>query len=110
MAYCDHNATSPLRSQCRDAIAHALAVSGNPSSVHAHGRAARAIVEDARDAVAKLAAAKAEAVIFTSGATESNDLAIKGAVVGALDQSAAGTATRISRLFVSAIEHSSVLK
>src|SRR5581483_12013596 len=72
---------------------------------HAHGRAARAIVEDAREHVAGLAGAKAEEVIFTSGATESNALALAGAVDGALEQEA-----RITRLFVSAIEHSSVLK
>jgi cysteine desulfurase len=110
MAYCDHNATSPLRSEAREAIARALGVSGNPSSVHAHGRAARAMVEEAREAVAKLAGAKADTVIFTSGATESNDLAIRGAIAGALDQNAAGAGARITRLFVSAIEHSSVLK
>lgn len=110
MAYCDHNATSPLRPESRDAMAHALTVGGNPSSVHANGRAARAIVEDARAAVAALAGAKADAVIFTSGATESNDLAIKGAVQGAIEQYTANTGARITRLFVSAIEHSSVLK
>ena len=109
MAYCDHNATSPLRPLSRDAIAHALTVGGNPSSVHAKGRAARAIVEDAREAVAALAGAKADEVIFTSGATESNDLAIRGAVLGAIEQSEK-TSERITRLFVSAIEHSSVLK
>ena len=109
MAYCDHNATSPLRPQCRDAIAQALTIGGNPSSVHANGRAARAVVEDARAAVAKLAGAVADDVIFTSGATESNDLAIRGAVLGAIEQSEK-TSERITRLFVSAIEHSSVLK
>ena len=110
MAYCDHNATSPLRPEAYKAMAHALEVGGNPSSVHANGRAARAIVEEARAAVAALAGAKADAVIFTSGATESNDLAIKGAVQGALDQFAAKTGARITRLFVSAIEHSSIIK
>jgi cysteine desulfurase len=109
MAYCDHNSTSPLRPQCRDAVIHALGIGGNPSSVHANGRAARAIVEQAREAVAKLAGAKPDEVIFTSGATESNDLAIRGAVLGAIDQSEK-TSERITRLFVSAIEHSSALK
>lgn len=110
MAYCDHNSTAPLRPQAREAVLHALAVGGNPSSVHAHGRAARAIVEEARAAVAALANAKPDQVIFTSGATEANDLAIKGAIQGALDQFAAKTGARMTRLFVSAIEHSSVLK
>jgi cysteine desulfurase len=110
MPYCDHNATAPLRPSCRDAIAHALAVTGNPSSVHAHGRAARAIVEEAREQVASLANAKSDQVIFTSGATEANALALWGAVEGAIDQSETEKSTRVTRLFVSAIEHSSVLK
>ena len=110
MPYCDHNATAPLRPSCRDAIAHALTVTGNPSSIHAHGRAARAIVEEARVQVARLANAKPDQVIFTSGATEANALALWGAVEGAIDQNEAEKAGRITRLFVSAIEHSSVLK
>jgi len=110
MTYCDHNATAPLRPASRDAMVHAFTVTGNPSSVHAHGRAARAIVEEARDQVAKLVKAKADQVIFTSGATEANNLALWGAVEGAIDQSEADKAARITRLFVSAIEHSAVLK
>src|ERR1700742_2068459 len=110
MAYCDHNATAPLRPACRDAIAHALTVTGNPSSVHTHGRAARAIVEEARDRVARLVGANADQVIFTSGATEANALALWGAVEGAIDQGETEKVARITRLFVSAIEHSSVLK
>ncbi len=110
MAYCDHNATSPLRPLCRDAMAHALSVTGNPSSVHAHGRAARAIVEQARESVARLVRAKPDQVIFTSGATEANNLALWGAVEGAIDQCETEKSARITRLFVSAIEHSSVLK
>ena len=108
MHFCDHNATSPLRPECRDAVLHALTIGGNPASVHAAGRAARAIVEEARDAVARLAGAKAEDVIFTSGATESNSLALWGAVEGAMSEGE--KPVRITRLFVSAIEHSSVLK
>ena len=110
MPYCDHNATAPLRPSCRDAIAQALAVTGNPSSIHAHGRAARAMVEEAREWVAKLAGAKADQVIFTSGATEANALALWGAVEGAIDRSETEKSARITRLFVSAVEHSSVLK
>jgi cysteine desulfurase len=108
MHFCDHNATSPLRPECRDAVLHALSIGGNPSSAHAAGRAARAIVEEARDAVAKLAGAKPDEVIFTSGATESNSLALWGAVEGAMTEGE--KPIRITRLFVSAIEHSSVLK
>ena len=105
MHYLDHNATSPLRPECLSAVTHALAVGGNPSSIHARGRAARAVMEEARDKVANLAGAKPAEVIFTSGATEANDLALFGAVEGSL----AEDQVRITRVFVSAIEHSSVL-
>lgn len=105
MHYLDHNATSPLRPECLSAVTHALAVGGNPSSIHGKGRAARALVEEARARLAELAGAKPDAVIFTSGATESNNLALFGAVEASL----AEDQTRITRIFVSAIEHSSVL-
>jgi cysteine desulfurase len=105
MHYLDHNATSPLRPESLSAVTHALAVGGNPSSIHANGRAARTIMEEARDKVAALARARPENVIFTSGATEANHLALFGAAEGSLE----GEDSRITRLFVSAIEHSSVL-
>jgi cysteine desulfurase len=105
MHYLDHNATSPLRPESLSAMTHALAVSGNPSSVHGNGRAARAIVEEARERVAALAGAKAGQVIFTSGATESCNLALFGAAEGSLE----GEDSRITRVFVSAIEHKAVL-
>lgn len=104
MAYLDHNATSPLRDQSRLAAEHALGLGANASSIHAAGRAARALIEDARTKVATLAGAKPADVIFTSGGTEANALALWGAVQGAVDAGA-----RITRLFVSAIEHDSVL-
>ncbi len=105
MHYLDHNATSPLRPESLSAITHAVSVGGNPSSVHGAGRAARAIVEEARERIATLVNADAAQVIFTSGATESNNLALFGAAEGSLD----GENSRITRVFVSAIEHSSVL-
>jgi cysteine desulfurase len=95
--YLDYNATAPVRPQAAEAVAHALALGGNPSSVHAAGRAARALVEQARAEVAALIAAPASTVVFTSGGTEANALAIESAV-------AAGS----RRLIVSAIEHDSV--
>ncbi|HEY2884710.1 MAG TPA: cysteine desulfurase family protein [Rhizomicrobium sp.] len=104
MPYLDHNATSPLRAESRAAMERALAIGGNPSSVHGQGRAARAEVEDAREAVATLAGARAQDLVFTSGGTEANALALWGAVQGAVEAGA-----RITRLFVSAIEHDSVL-
>src|SRR5262249_47405779 len=103
MHYLDHNATSPLRDEARLAMERALAVGGNPSSVHTSGRAARAIVEDARAALAQLVGARVENVIFTSGGTESNSLALFGAIQGAAE-----AGERITRLFVSAVEHDSV--
>lgn len=103
MTYLDHNATSPLRPEARAAMARAMEIGGNPSSVHGAGRIARALVEAAREQVAALAHARAQDVIFTSGGTEANALALWAAVQGALDAEA-----RITRLFVSAIEHDSV--
>ncbi len=104
MAYLDHNATSPVRAEVRQAADRALAMGGNASSVHAGGRAARALIEQARAQVAALAGARSEDVIFTSGGTEANALALWGAVQGAADMDA-----RLTRLFVSSIEHESVL-
>jgi cysteine desulfurase len=69
-SYLDHNATAPIRPEVADAVARALAMPGNPSSVHAEGRAARAAIERARDQVAALVGAKARNVVFTSGGTE----------------------------------------
>ncbi|MBC7167588.1 aminotransferase class V-fold PLP-dependent enzyme, partial [Phenylobacterium sp.] len=70
--YLDYNATAPVRPQAQAAVAEALAAGGNPSSVHAAGRAARARMEAARAKVAALIAAPASTVIFTSGGTEAN--------------------------------------
>jgi cysteine desulfurase len=103
MTYLDHNATSPLRPEARAAMARAMEMGGNPSSVHGAGRAARALVEAAREQVAGLVHARAQDVVFTSGGTEANAMALWGVVHGAADAEA-----RITRLFVSAIEHDSV--
>lgn len=96
LRYLDHNATAPLRPQALEAMTAALRDGGNPSSVHALGRRARAVVEDAREAVAALVNARPEQVIFTSGGTEADVLALRGC----------GRA----RAIVSAVEHSAVLK
>ena len=100
--YLDHNATSPLRSEARAALLAALgAPAGNASSIHAEGRAARALLDEARARVAALAGAPARDVVFTSGGSE----AIAAAIRGVADRAAP---TR-RRIVVSAIEHSSVL-
>jgi cysteine desulfurase len=98
--YLDWNATAPLRPEARNAVTAAADVTGNPSSVHAEGRVARRLVEDARQQVAALVGAQARDVIFTSGGTEANMLALA-------PPSNAGK--RDARLLVSAIEHASVL-
>jgi len=101
-AYFDWNATAPLREEARAAMAAALSLTGNASSVHAEGRAARQVVEVAREKVAKLAGAEAKNVTFTAGATEANMLALTPAI--ATDR----TKSLRDRLFLSAIEHPSV--
>ncbi len=97
--YLDYNATAPIRPEAVEAMTRAFAIGGNPSSVHAAGRSARAIVEHARNEVATLIGGPASTVIFTSGGTEANALAIESAA-----------ATGSKRLIVSAIEHDSVLE
>ena len=93
-AYLDWNATAPLRAEAAAAMAEALARTGNPSSVHRWGRAARQAVERARAQVAALVGAAPAEVIFTSGGTEANDLALLG--------------IRDRHVLISAIEHDSV--
>src|SRR5471030_536728 len=101
-AYFDWNATAPLRPEARAAMVAALELTGNASSVHGEGRNARRLVEEARAQVAALVGAEAKNVIFTSGATEANMLALTPALeIG-------GRREPRDRLFVSAIEHPSV--
>jgi len=105
MHYLDHNSTSPLRPESLSAMTHALAIGGNPSSPHGAGRAARAVVEEAREKIAALVGAAPDQLVFTSGATEACALALFGAVEGSLEGG-----SRITRLFVMSIEHKAVLK
>ena len=76
--YLDHAASTPVRDSARDAFVAALAVTGNPSSVHRDGQAARAIVEDARERVAAVFSCDPIEVVFTSGGTESVNLGVTG--------------------------------
>ena len=92
--YLDWNATAPLRPEAHAAVAKALSVHGNPSSVHAAGRAARRLVEEAREQVAALVNADPRDVVFTSGGTEANAQALSPVLGDAL--------------LVSSIEHPSV--
>lgn len=99
--YLDWNATAPLRTEAREAMTAALDISGNPSSVHAEGRAARRLVEEARAQVASAVGARLDDIVFTSGGTEANALALTPGWT--LGERAFG------RLIVSAIEHPSAL-
>lgn len=76
-AYLDYNATAPLRPEAREAMLACMAAGGNPSSVHAEGRAARAAVEAARERVAALVGASPAEVVFTSSATEAANTVLK---------------------------------
>ena len=101
-AYLDWNATAPLREEAREALHAALLLGGNPSSVHAEGRAARRLIENARDEVARFVGARPGDVFFTSSGTEANMLALTPAI-----QTADERRPR-EKLLISAIEHSSV--
>lgn len=100
--YLDHNATSPLRPVAAAAMVAALRLSGNASSIHAEGRAARAVIEEAREKLAALVGAKAKNVVFTSGGTEAACLALTPAL------GRAGVAPP-GRLLLGASEHACVL-
>jgi len=97
MIYLDHNATSPLRPEAREAMLAAIDAGGNPSSAHGLGRAARSIVETARESVASACGACAEDLTFTSGGTEAINLAMFSAI-----ESGA------RRLILSGLEHDAV--
>ncbi|HEY1983175.1 MAG TPA: cysteine desulfurase family protein [Xanthobacteraceae bacterium] len=101
-SYFDWNATAPMRPEARQAFDAALRLPGNPSSVHAEGRAARHVVENAREEVAALAGARPGDVFFTSSGTEANMLALTPAI-----ETAAEKRPR-SALLLSAVEHASV--
>jgi cysteine desulfurase len=100
--YLDWNATTPLRKEAHQAMTEALGLCGNPSSVHAEGRKVRRLVEEARATIAGGLGVAPRNVVFTSGGTEANALALRpGLRRGAL--------APVQRLVISAIEHPSVL-
>jgi cysteine desulfurase len=100
--YLDWNATAPLRREAREAMAAAWDLDGNPSSVHAEGRHARRLVEEARAGLARAVGALPRNVVFTSGGTEANALALTPGL-------RCDSGLPVERLLVSAIEHASVL-
>lgn len=93
--YLDHNASSPLRPSARAAMLAAMEMGGNASSIHREGRQAHKLLDDARESLAVALGCIAPMIVFTSGGSEANNLAIKG--------------SNAERLLVSAIEHPSVL-
>ncbi len=95
-SYLDHNATSPLRPSVKAAMLAAMDKGGNASSVHAEGRAARKVMDDAREQIAFRLGCLPQMIAFTSGGTEANNMALRGVAV--------------ERLLVSSIEHPSVLE
>ena len=101
MIYADYNATAPVRPEAKAAMLAALEVGANPSSVHGPGRAARKLLETARAQISLAIGARAQDLVFTSGGTEANALALNG-IVAQLE----GKCT----LLVSAIEHEAVTK
>jgi len=103
-AYLDYNATAPLRPQVLAEMVEALALPGNPSSMHFEGRAARGLIEKARENVAALLGASPKNVIFTSGGTEAANLALTPQINVGRDKRG------FDVLGVSAVEHACVLK
>lgn len=103
-AYLDHAATTPIAAEALAALTRELARTGNPSSLHGAGRRARRSVEDARETIASAAGAHPSEVIFTSGGTEADNLAVKG-----LYWSRHGDDPRRRRILCTAVEHHAVL-
>lgn len=101
--YLDHAATTPIRAEVLEAMTPALAgVFGNPSSVHGAGRAARALIDTARDQLASVLGARTREIVFTGGGSEADNLALRGVV-------AAGD-TRGRHLIISSVEHEAVFE
>src|SRR3954463_12226854 len=104
MAYLDHAATTPMLPEAIAAVAEAMGRVGNPSSLHAAGRAARRRVEEARESLAETLGARPSEVILTAGGTESDNLAVKGIFWARRDAD-----PRRRRVVASAVEHHAVL-
>ncbi|PRY31309.1 cysteine desulfurase family protein [Pseudosporangium ferrugineum] len=104
MAYLDHAATTPMLPEALDAYVAAARQIGNPSSLHAAGRGARRLVEESRERIAAVLGARPSEVIFTSGGTESDNLATKG-----IHWARRGADRRRNRVVASAVEHHAVM-
>jgi cysteine desulfurase len=104
MPYLDHAATTPIHPRAAEALAAQLAVPGNASSLHAAGRRARRVVEESRESVAAAFGARPSEVVFTSGGTESDNLAVKG-----IFWARRAADPRRTRVLASAVEHHAVM-
>jgi cysteine desulfurase len=108
VVYLDHAATTPMLPAAIAAMTQELAQLGNPSSLHNAGRRARRVVEESREQLAEVFGARASEVVFTSGGTEADNLAVKG-LFWARRSSAPGGADRRRRVLTTAVEHHAVL-
>jgi cysteine desulfurase len=104
MAYLDHAATTPMLPEAAEALTAQLGITGNASSLHASGRRARRTVEEARETLAEALGARPSEVVFTSGGTEADNLAVKGLYWSRRDAGPART-----RVLASPVEHHAVL-
>src|SRR5262245_16121811 len=99
--YLDYNASTPLDQRVLDAMSEALRLPGNPSSINREGRDARSLVDNARVSVASLLGCDHRGLVFTSGGTESNNMAVMGF--------ARANRSKGNHIVTTAIEHSAVL-
>lgn len=104
MAYLDHAATTPMLPEAAEALTAQLSITGNASSLHASGRKARRTVEESRETLADALGARPSEVVFTSGGTEADNLAVKGLYWARRDADPART-----RVLASPVEHHAVL-
>src|SRR5688500_8062350 len=104
MPYLDHAATTPVLPEVADVVAAQPRSTGNSSSLHASARAARRVIEEARETIAAALGALPTEVVFTSGGTEADNLAVKG-----IYWSRRAADPRRSRVLASSIEHHAVM-
>ncbi len=102
--YLDHAATTPMTRAAREAMVQQLETAGNPSSLHEPGRSARRVVEESRERIAEALGARPSEVVFTSGGTEADNIAVLGTL-----RAARAADARRTRIVASAVEHHAVL-
>ncbi|MCB0342339.1 MAG: cysteine desulfurase [Pseudobdellovibrionaceae bacterium] len=108
--YLDHNATTPLAHGIVDAMPQWLEKWGNPSSIHWSGREPKALLRNSRQAVAQFVGANSLEIVFTSGGSEANNMALKGVFFPILQKMLSGETPPRRELVISAVEHPSIVK